>query len=158
MGVIAGGNVPTSTSGPAGIRIWWPCVARNWAFCGSARITASFLRPCLQTICTDAGVIHLHLAPFATISAGIPRGRSSGVPLHFDALSTADGPGADRYGAARPRAEACVVEGEGAGRRELSRAEEAGALAQPAYGVRECAVPEYRRVLGAQDSHLHDAG
>src|ERR1700744_2087302 len=63
MGAIPGGNVLTSTSGPAGTRIWWPCMARNWGFCGSARIKAFILRFCLQTICSDAGGSCIRTAP-----------------------------------------------------------------------------------------------
>ena len=55
-------------------------------------------------------------------------------------------------------AEAGVVEGEGSDGGDVPQSEEDGAGAEPAYGVRERAVPEYRRVLEPEVGDVHDAG
>ena len=73
-----------------------------------------------------------------------------------------------KYGAGKPIkvsiraegscAEAGVAKGARTDGRELPRAEAAGAVTGAAHGVRERALPEYWRMLAAQDGYLHDAG
>jgi hypothetical protein len=66
--------------------------------------------------------------------------------------------GSDRSDAEEACAQAGVAEGEGSDGRDVPCAEEDGAGAEAAYGVRERAVPEYRRVLEPEGRDLHDAG
>ena len=60
--------------------------------------------------------------------------------------------------AAEACAEAGVAEGEGANGRDVPCAEEDGPGTEAAYGLRERAVPEHRRMLEPEGCNLHDAG
>ena len=64
--------------------------------------------------------------------------------------------GARRRGPPAARAQAAVVQGPGAGREALPRAERADQGGQPPHGLPGGRLPEHRRVLGARHGHVHD--
>ena len=66
-----------------------------------------------------------------------------------------------RRGRRRPRrsgAQAGLAQGEGPGRAQLRAAQGPDARARAPHGVRGGALPQHRRMLGAQGRHVHDPG